>query len=290
MPQEIRFGDFIGEARVNQRSINYNDLITKPVVDEDGKDVPHKVNKLRLRPLDVYRLLTPYLIVRLLSQIKAVVPLAVYLVLFQILILRQSVADQWVITAGLIAVILGLMIFMEGLKLGLMPFGESIGHSLPRKSSLPVVLTITFLLGIGVTLAEPAIGALKAVGALVDVEKAPYLYTMLNDWSGILVLAVGIGVGLASTLGTLRFLYGWSLKPLVYFTLVPTIGLSIYCMMDTELTKILGLAWDCGAVTTGPITVPLVLSLGIGIASAAGKGSSSLSGFGVVTLASLFPM
>ena len=50
------------------------------------------------------------------------------------------------------------------------------------------------------------------------------------------------------------------------------------------------MAWDCGAVTTGPVTVPLVLSLGIGIAASAGKGDSSLSGFGVVTMASLFPI
>ena len=56
------------------------------------------------------------------------------------------------------------------------------------------------------------------------------------------------------------------------------------------MRSILGLAWDCGAVTTGPVTVPLVLSLGIGIANAAGKGGSSLSGFGVVTMASLFPI
>jgi len=61
--------------------------------------------------------------------------------------------------------------------------------------------------------------------------------------------------------------------------------------MDPELTKIVGLAWDCGAVTTGPVTVPLVLALGIGVASAAGKGAdSSLSGFGIVTLASVFPI
>ncbi len=56
------------------------------------------------------------------------------------------------------------------------------------------------------------------------------------------------------------------------------------------MKSILGLAWECGAVTTGPVTVPLVLSLGIGIANAAGKGDSSLSGFGVVTMASLFPI
>ena len=61
-------------------------------------------------------------------------------------------------------------------------------------------------------------------------------------------------------------------------------------MDNPDLRTILGLAWDCGAVTTGPVTVPLVLSLGIGIAASAGKGDSSLSGFGVVTMASLFPI
>ena len=182
------------------------------------------------------------------------------------------------------------MIFMEGLKLGLMPFGEIIGNTLPKKSKLGVVLLIAFLLGIGVTFAEPAIGALQAVGSIVDVNKAPYLFTLLNNWTGPLVLVVGMGVGLAAVLGTLRFLYGWSLKPMIYMALTPTIGMTVYCMSDPELIKVLGLAWDCGAVTTGPVTVPLVLSLGIGIAAAAGKGNSSLSGFGIVTLASLFPI
>ena len=105
-----------------------------------------------------------------------------------------------------------------------------------------------------------------------------------------MVLVIGAGVGLATVLGTLRFFYGWSLKPLIYATLVPAMGLTIYIMFDSELSKTLGLAWDSGAVTTGPVTVPLVLSLGVGIAAAAGKGESSLSGFGIVTLASIFPI
>jgi hypothetical protein len=97
-------------------------------------------------------------------------------------------------------------------------------------------------------------------------------------------------VGLAAVLGTLRFLYGWSLKPLIYASLVPVLGLTLYGAEDPELAKVMGLAWDAGAVTTGPVTVPLVLSLGIGIAAAAGRGDSGLSGFGIVTLASLFPI
>ncbi len=290
MDRKIRFGSYIREITIQQKLISYNDLAPKISQDSGGNDIPYVPPKLRLRNIDIYRLVQPYVSIRLYDQIKAVLPLALYLILFQLFILRQDLTDSWVITAGLVSVIIGLMLFMEGLKVGLMPFGETIGNSLPTKSPLSVVLTVTFLLGIGVTFAEPAIGALKTAGSIVDVAKAPYLYTLLNDWSGVLVLIVGMGVGLAAVLGTLRFIYGWSLKPFIYFTMIPTLGLTLYIMTNPELAKILGLAWDCGAVTTGPVTVPLVLSLGIGIASSAGKGHSSLSGFGIVTLASLFPI
>ena len=275
---------------VEQVSVSYCDLSPDAEYDDQGNLIPHVWEKLRLTPTNIQRLLGPYVSVRLYDQCKAVVPLALYLIFFQILILRQAVADSWIITAGLFAVIIGLMLFMEGLKLGLMPFGEAIGNNLPKRVTLPVVLSVTFLLGIGVTFAEPAIGALQAVGAIVDPARAPYLWALLNQWSGVLVLVVGVGVGLAAVLGTVRFLYGWSLKPYIYLTLVPLLALTMWAMADEELAKTLGLAWDCGAVTTGPVTVPLVLSLGIGIASAGGSGKSSLSGFGIVTLASLFPV
>ena len=77
---------------------------------------------------------------------------------------------------------------------------------------------------------------------------------------------------------------------MIYASLVPVLGLTVYSAGNPHMQNIIGLAWDCGAVTTGPVTVPLVLSLGIGIAAAAGKGDSGLSGFGIVTLASLFPV
>ena len=279
MFNRVRFGDFVQEVAINQHQISYNELAK-----------PRPGRRVKLRSLDVYRLLTPYISVRLFDQLKTVLPLALYLALFQVLILRQHIADAGTITAGLIAVILGLMLFMEGLKLGLMPFGESLGCTLPAKSPLPVVLIVALLLGIGVTFAEPAIGALKTAGSLVDPGKAPYLHALLNGWAESLVLVVGLGVGLAAVVGTLRFLNGWSLKPLIYVTLVPILGLTAWFMTDPKFSHVLGLAWDCGAVTTGPVTVPLVLALGIGIAGAAGRGHSSLSGFGIVTLASLFPV
>ncbi len=290
MAKEIRFAAFARGITAHHIQISYRDLVPTVERDARGNELPYRPAKLTLRPADVYSIVKPYISARFVEQIRAVIPLAVYLVLFQITILRENVADGWIITAGLISVIIGLMFFLEGLKVGLMPFSETIGITLPAKAKFPVVLFIAFLLGIGVTYAEPAIGALKTAGSIVDVRQAPYLYALLNEWSEVLVLCIGAGVGLATVLGTLRFFYGWSLKPLIYATLLPAMGLTIYIMFDSELSKILGLAWDSGAVTTGPVTVPLVLSLGVGIAAAAGKGKSSLSGFGIVTLASIFPI
>ena len=266
-------------------------LITRlPEFDADGRPTPLEWTRLEFSASEVPRLIQPYVSSRFMDQVRAVVPLALYLALFQLLILNQVVEESGLITGGLFAVIIGLMIFMEGLARGLMPFGEIIGSTLPRKSPLPVVLFITLLLGIGVTFAEPAIGALQAAGQNISVERAPYLYALLNYWSDVLVLVVGASVGLAAVLGTVRFLYGWSLKPLIYVALAPVLAVTVYCAFDPDLRVTLGLAWDAGAVTTGPVTVPLVLSLGIGIASAAGKSDSGLSGFGIVTLASLFPI
>lgn len=279
--KSIRYHDIVQKERFETHSIRYNELVDLPETEKA---------KIKITRYDAWRLLKPYISERLGDQLRAVLPLSIYLVLFQIIILRQPVMDAGVITAGLMAVVIGLMLFIEGLKLGLMPFGETIGNKLPQKSSLPVLLAVTFILGIGVTFAEPSIGALKEAGANVIVEDAPYLYAMLNIYAETLVLMVGIGVGFAALVGTLRFIYDWSIKPLIFASVIPTVALTIFVSMDPELSKVIGLAWDSGAVTTGPVTVPLVLALGIGIAAAAGSGKQSMSGFGIVTLASLFPI
>ena len=283
----MRYSQFLTETTVGHQTISYNLLTPKPV---EGDPDALKPKKIKITPSRVAELLGPYTYVRMMDQIQAVVPLALYLMLFQVLVLRQPIESVITLCFGLFAVIVGLAVFMEGLSTGLMPFGTIIGDNLPKKATMSVVLIIVGILGVGVTFAEPAIGALQAFGAAVDVKKAPYLYELLNNWPLPLVIIVGAGVGFAAILGTVRFVRGWSLKPMIYLALVPVVGLTAYCWPDPNLRSILGLAWDCGAVTTGPVTVPLVLSLGIGIANAAGKGGSSLSGFGVVTMASIFPI
>ena len=84
----------------------------------------------------------------------------------------------------------------------------------------------------------------------------------------------------------------WSLKPFIYVGVLTLSAITLYFQFEPSgtLAPVLGLAWDCGAVTTGPVTVPLVLALGIGVCRVVATGGSSNTGFGVVTLASLFPI
>ena len=107
---------------------------------------------------------------------------------------------------------------------------------------MPVMLSIIAVLGVGVTFAEPAIGALQAFGVSVDVTRAPYLYELLNNWTLPLVLLVGLGVGLAAMLGTVRFVYGWSLKPVIFLTVLPTICVTLIVYANPDLRAIIGLA------------------------------------------------
>ncbi len=249
-------------------------------------------SRLTLGPRDTVRILWPYVRRNFLDQLKGIWFIVAYLIAFQLLVLQLPIVYASMIAIGIFVVALGLMFFMEGLRLGLMPLGEIIGSILPKRSSLPLILLFAFLLGAGATFAEPAIAVLKAAGSTLRAAEAPLLYSLLNDFSGQLVASVGIGVGLAVLIGVLRFFFAWPLKYLAVPAVSLLLGISIYYYNIPELADVLGLAWDCGAVTTGPVTVPLVLALGIGVCRvvSSGSGGGGHSGFGIVTLASLFPI
>ena len=112
----MKYSDFVHESEIKHKTISYN-LLTGG----KSKNKSLKPEKIKIGPAKAISLLAPYTYVRILEQLKAVVPLAAYLFLFQLLILRQPIASASTISLGLIAVIIGLAIFMEGLKTGLMP-------------------------------------------------------------------------------------------------------------------------------------------------------------------------
>ena len=252
--------------------------------------MPKKGDRIKLRTIEVYAILGPYFGRMFKDQLKACLPIVLYLIFFLLIVFRGAITNPVSLVFGIFFVLVGLMFFMEGLRLGLMPFAETIGNTLPKKATIYILLGFTFLVGVGATLAEPAIGVLKTVGFSVDHERAPLLYDYLLNHTNTLVTMVAIGVGVATILGVLRFLKQWSLKILIFPVLIAILVVTAYAHFVPELRSIIGLAWDCGGVTTGPVTVPLVLALGIGITRARGASDTGMSGFGIVTLASLFPI
>jgi len=246
--------------------------------------------KVHLSFSRVWAILWPYISNRFVEQLKALWIIILYLFLFQLWVLRLPVVYSLMIVIGVLIVIIGLMFFLEGLMLGLMPFGETIGTKLPLKSSLPVILGFSFVLGIMATYAEPAISVLKAAGSNVKPDEAPLLYSILHEFADQLVIAIALGVGLSVLFGVLRFLYGWSLKWYVLPLTILLIIITIYADSNDVLQPIIGLAWDCGSGATGPVIVPLVLSLGIGVCRVVNTKKSSGEGFGIVALASLLPV
>ena len=180
---------------------------------------------------------------------------------------------------------------MWGLFLGLMPLGDRVGVQLPKKTNILVIMFFGLLLGFGATLAEPSISTLRLAGEGVTPWATPLLYRFLELETNLLVWAVGAGVGVAVACGMARFYFGIGLKPFIFILVPILLIISCYFSFDENLKYVINLAWDTGGVTTGPVTVPLVLAMGIGISKASGKkNSAAASGLGVVTLASLFPV
>lgn len=246
--------------------------------------------KIRIEPKRAFAMVASYARSKIVEQLKAVVFIVVYLVAVQTLVLKAPIQDAIGAGLGIGATVLGLALFLEGLFLGIMPLGEQCGLKLPGRAGVLAIAAFSAMVGVAATLAEPAIGLLKAQGGAALPWESPLLYFFLNRGSGLLVAAVAAGVGVAVVLGVFRFLYGWSLKPFLFAIIPALVGLSFYFEFIPVLRPVAGLAWDTGGVTTGPVTVPLVIALGIGVSRIAGRGRGGATSLGVVTLASALPV
>lgn len=247
-------------------------------------------NKISLAPSTVLRLIGDYLSSRLREQLKSVAFIVIYLVAFQMLVFGRAPAQALVIAGGIALVVVGLALFLEGLILGLMPLAQRVGIQLTSHGGLKIIIPIGFCIGAGATFAEPAVAALRAVGSTICAWDAPLLYFLLLQRPEWLISAIAIGVGIAAAIGLMRFYLGFSIKPIILGVMTLALPLTVLAAHSSNLAAVLGLAWDAGAVTTGPVTVPLMLALGIGISRSSGRSESAADSFGTVALASALPV
>lgn len=181
---------------------------------------------------------------------------------------------------GGVLVIFGLTIFLLGIDIGVIPIGERSGAALAAKRNLPLLLGAAFLIGFIVTVAEPDVQVLA--GQVKGI--APHI----NKWALILMIAAGIG--LFVSLGILRTVLSLPLNILLVISYAVVFALAYFTPANFQ-----GVAFDSGGATTGPMTVPFVMALGVGVAAVRAKSSrknvsSGEDSFGLTGIASIGPI
>lgn len=228
----------------------------------------------------------------LLTMLRDVLPIAAILFGFQLLVLRRPIKNPARVSMGMIFVLLGLTLFLEGLQMALFPIGRLMAQQLTAPEFInetgfsvlgPVqwldymwVYVFAAAIGFATTVAEPALLAVaikanQVSGGTITVRGLRY------------AVAIGVAVGVA--LGVFRIVTG---TPLHWYIIS---GYVVVMIQTTFAPKsIIPLAYDSGGVTTSTVTVPLVAALGLGLAETIPGRSPILDGFGLIAFASLFPI
>ena len=212
-------------------------------------------------------------------------PIIVVVLFFQTIVLQQPFPNMLETLVGLVFVVIGLMLFVEGLELGLFPIGENLSYALVKKGSLFWLLSFSFLLGFSTTIAEPALIAVAKEAGEIAVKSDLIKPEIESSYILGLRISVAISVGLAILIGIWRIIKGWPIYYLIIGGYVMVIVMTLFAPED-----IIGIAYDAGGVTTSTITVPLVTALGVGLATVIEGRSPLTDGFGLIAFASLLPM
>lgn len=176
---------------------------------------------------------------------------------------------------GGMLLIVGLAIFLLGAEIGLIPFGQKVGAALTSRRNLPLALITSFIIGFAITIAEPDVQVLtnQVKSVVPGIDKS------------LLLVLIAVGVGLFLVVAVLRVLFQLSLRLLLAIC---------YLLVFTTCVFIepgfVGIAFDSGGATTGPITVPFIMALGLGVSSVIERKGGEDDSFGFVGLASIGPI
>ena len=211
------------------------------------------------------------LLFKIKESLSSVLPITIIVLLLNFTITPMPFVIRGLFIMGSILLILGMGLFTLGADMAMMPMGEQIGAELTKSRKLFLLTGVSLLMGIMITIAEPDLQVLA--------EQVPSVPNR------IIILWVAAGVGIFLVLALLRILFQWRLSYLL-------IGLYLFVFLLSSFTPkgFLSVAFDSGGVTTGPITVPFILALGVGVSSVLGGKSSHDDSFGLVAFGSVGPI
>ncbi len=225
----------------------------------------------------------------MLGTLLDVLPIAAILFGFQFLVLRRPLKNPREVVIGLLMVLVGLTLFLEGLDLALFPLGELMASQLTSPQLLDIEHTLqaewhhyfwVYLfaasIGFSTTIAEPSLIAVAIKANQVSAGA-------ISQWGLRIAVAIGVAVGIA--LGSYRIISG---TPLHWYIMAGYVVVILQTLFAPR--SIIALAYDSGGVTTSTVTVPLVAALGLGLSSNIPGRNPLLDGFGLIAFASLFPI
>lgn len=207
--------------------------------------------------------------------IQAVFPLALAVILLMLVFVGISVDYLISLFIYMVLTTLGMAFFLTGVKMSMLPIGDAIGAELPKHNSLVFIAVTVFLLSFFVAVAEPN------VSVLIELIDSTFQGSMNNT---LLIFSIAFGVGFLIVISIMRILFGIPIRYL--FAAIYSIILVLSFFIPSDY---LAIAYDAGSVTTGAMIVPVLMGLGIGLASVL-QDRSELDGFGLTGLATTGPI
>lgn len=218
---------------------------------------------------------------KLRETISSVLPIMIIVLVLGMTVVPLETGIMVRFIIGGVVLIFGLTVFLAGVDLGILPVGERCGAALTAKRNLALLLGISFLIGVMVTIAEPDVQVLA--------DQIKNVSASVNKWG--LVMMIAFGIGLFVVIGLLRTMLALKLKYVLIVAYIGVFALAFLCPREFQ-----GVAFDAGGATTGPMTVPFIMALGVGVASVRSKGlgnsksDSSDDSFGLTGIASVGPV
>lgn len=208
---------------------------------------------------------------KILESLSAVLPITGIVLLISIILVPVELGTMVMFLTGAVMLVVGMGFFQLGAEMSMTPLGEGIGVQISKTRKIPFILLIGFSMGVIITISEPDLQVLA--------EQVP----AVSNHILILTVAVGVGIFLALAIFRILFQIKFSIILIVIYTLL--IGLSFFVQKD-----FLAVAFDSGGVTTGPMTVPFIMAMGVGLASVRSDKNAADDSFGLVALSSIGPI
>ncbi|MBQ8352108.1 MAG: DUF1538 domain-containing protein [Clostridia bacterium] len=217
------------------------------------------------------------LLAKLREALVSVVPVAAIVFLLNLTPLVSFSGEELVaFLVSTALLILGISLFNLGADLAMTPMGEHIGAGLTKSRSMTLLLLVCFAMGLLITVAEPDLSVL-----------AEQVSEVMNGT--LLIVTVGVGVGIFLVLAVLKIVFRRSLSSMLHFFYMFLFALAALLAVSGN-GNFMPLAFDSGGVTTGPITVPFIMALGVGIAATVGGRDAGENSFGLIAMCSIGPI